>query len=52
MAMTIDLTPQQLFYIDIFTGTQSGPATDPLLDGDAQQVLDGDGNPIFGWQES
>ena len=51
MAINIDLTATRLVKISLTLRPAAEMTQDIVTDGDGGQLLDGDGNPVFGWIE-
>ena len=51
MAIILDLTPRQLLKISVTFKPATVVVQDIVTDGSGEQLLDGDGNPVFGWVE-
>ena len=51
MAININLTAKRLLMVSVAFKPATEVVEDLLLDGDGSQLLDGDGNAVFGWAE-
>ena len=49
MELVVDLTSRQIGVVYVPSWGTEELTAEFVLDGDASQVLDGNGNPLFGW---
>ena len=52
MAITLDISPVKIMTVSLNLNPDGTLLQDFVLDGDGLNLLDGNGDFVFGWQES